>query len=429
MKRKLSICVFVFIFLVFGSGWAKEFHAGTDGEAPLVKLWERSYSTGFNWLMDLAIDSNDNIIVTGWNDGTATIKYDSDGEVLWTETDSSVESAWAVTIDSSDNIIVGATKSIDFYTIDFCTIKYSPDGDIVEPWPKSYDNSGNADSVRSVACDGDDNIIVLGETYRTDIPCSPYWLLVKYDKDGKELWNKTFTNSAYDALYSEAVVVDSNNNIVLAGYARIGSYPFEIITDIIIMKCTVDGDMFWQEPIVYHSVSGNSYANALCVDKDDNIMIAGKRNDYLYVQKYDAAGTFIWDVEETSAPSAAYAITTNKNDRILVGGTIQGTEEEKDMNYMICYDASGNKLWDFAHNPTQWRDAIYGLAVDSDNNIGVGSFTDGVYLTEKYKYMACEGDIDKDRDVDGSDLAQLAADPGLLQLSLFAADFGRTDCL
>ena len=106
MKRKLSIVVSLVVFLVFGFGWAKKFHAGTDGEAPLVKLWEQSYSTGYNWLMDLAIDSNDNIIATGWNHGTATIKYNSDGEVVWIETDSSVDSAWAVTIDSLDNIIV-----------------------------------------------------------------------------------------------------------------------------------------------------------------------------------------------------------------------------------------------------------------------------------------------------------------------------------
>ena len=32
MKRKLSICVFVFIFSVFGSGWAKEFHVTTAAE-------------------------------------------------------------------------------------------------------------------------------------------------------------------------------------------------------------------------------------------------------------------------------------------------------------------------------------------------------------------------------------------------------------
>jgi hypothetical protein len=39
------------------------------------------------------------------------------------------------------------------------------------------------------------------------------------------------------------------------------------------------------------------------------------------------------------------------------------------------------------------------------------------------------GDKDKDGDVDGTDLAELVANPDLLDLSAFAADFGGADCL
>jgi hypothetical protein len=39
------------------------------------------------------------------------------------------------------------------------------------------------------------------------------------------------------------------------------------------------------------------------------------------------------------------------------------------------------------------------------------------------------GDFEDDGDVDGSDLAELAANPGPLYLSSFAAaEFGRTNC-
>lgn len=38
-----------------------------------------------------------------------------------------------------------------------------------------------------------------------------------------------------------------------------------------------------------------------------------------------------------------------------------------------------------------------------------------------------EGDFDKDGDVDGSDLAALAADPSLMDLSAFAANFGKSN--
>ena len=40
----------------------------------------------------------------------------------------------------------------------------------------------------------------------------------------------------------------------------------------------------------------------------------------------------------------------------------------------------------------------------------------------------CEGDFDEDYDVDGSDLAALAAIPALLGLDRFGAEFGQIDC-
>ena len=40
----------------------------------------------------------------------------------------------------------------------------------------------------------------------------------------------------------------------------------------------------------------------------------------------------------------------------------------------------------------------------------------------------CEGDFDNDGDVDGVDLARLAKNPSLLDLAVFAVEFGRIDC-
>jgi len=40
----------------------------------------------------------------------------------------------------------------------------------------------------------------------------------------------------------------------------------------------------------------------------------------------------------------------------------------------------------------------------------------------------CEGDFDDDGDVDGVNLAILARNPSLLDLAVFAVEFGRIDC-
>ena len=47
----------------------------------------------------------------------------------------------------------------------------------------------------------------------------------------------------------------------------------------------------------------------------------------------------------------------------------------------------------------------------------------------RFSFAACEGNLSgNDNDVDGSDLAVLIGNPGLLNLSIFAEDFGRTGC-
>lgn len=44
------------------------------------------------------------------------------------------------------------------------------------------------------------------------------------------------------------------------------------------------------------------------------------------------------------------------------------------------------------------------------------------------KLRLCKGDFDGDGDVDGSDLADLTANPALIDIVKFAQEFGRTDC-
>ncbi len=63
---------------------------------------------------------------------------------------------------------------------------------------------------------------------------------------------------------------------------------------------------------------------------------------------------------------------------------------------------------------------IYGN--ESENSIELRS--SGVASKSDF----CEGDFWPEGDVDGSDLAELVANPALLDLSTFAAEFGRTDC-
>lgn len=69
-------------------------------------------------------------------------------------------------------------------------------------------------------------------------------------------------------------------------------------------------------------------------------------------------------------------------------------------------------------------DCVDECVLDDDipGDVPVGTITGTIV-------SGCAGDLDWDGDVDGSDLAQLAASPDLLSLlSSFADEFGRTNC-
>ncbi|MDL1982896.1 MAG: hypothetical protein LWX54_01670 [Deltaproteobacteria bacterium] len=59
----------------------------------------------------------------------------------------------------------------------------------------------------------------------------------------------------------------------------------------------------------------------------------------------------------------------------------------------------------------------------TNNNVNIKAGLDSIYQPP-----ICPADFDSDGDVDGSDLARLAANPSLLDVFSFAAHFGRTGC-
>jgi hypothetical protein len=85
-----------------------------------------------------------------------------------------------------------------------------------------------------------------------------------------------------------------------------------------------------------------------------------------------------------------------------------------------------------------WAGGIYEAWSQSDfaNSLSVDSITvppgvtwtsvSGVFLTQSVG--SCRGDFDGDGDVDGTDSVILILDPDQLDLILFAAQFGRSDC-
>ena len=66
----------------------------------------------------------------------------------------------------------------------------------------------------------------------------------------------------------------------------------------------------------------------------------------------------------------------------------------------------------------------YYIAVTAYNEFGESDFSEELI----YSAYACNADIDFDGDIDGSDLVLYTEDPMGLNLDIFLAKFGLTDC-
>ncbi|MCZ2442986.1 MAG: hypothetical protein LC101_04335 [Flavobacteriales bacterium] len=129
-RMKKITFLFIFFFILSLSNVY-----GADGDL----IWERRYD---NLRIDVgysvAVDSNNNVIVTGKSQSTSspfnhcyyTIKYDSNGNLIWGKRFGNFNSnrAYGVAVDSNNNIIVtgyirdGSSDT----TKDYYTIKYDP---------------------------------------------------------------------------------------------------------------------------------------------------------------------------------------------------------------------------------------------------------------------------------------------------------------
>lgn len=172
----------------------------------------------------VATDDEQNIYVTGESQGTvgfqdyATVKYDKEGNQIWVRRYDGFghnrDVPTGIAVDGEGNIIVtGRAQGVKKKKADhFVTIKYNPDGDTL--WTTAWWNHGGITSVPNVLrIDKDDNIIIAGGAE----PFGGMFCRV-LDKDGQLVWERSAKYEGED-IFAEAhgMDVDANGNIYVAG--------------------------------------------------------------------------------------------------------------------------------------------------------------------------------------------------------------------
>lgn len=354
----------------------------------------------------VAIDSSDNIYITGTSQGANVFgknatsgttddifvaKLNSSGVIQWVYAAGGTgrDRGRKIALDSSGNIYVTGYywSTVDFGggnvtsngNWDAFLLKLDSSGTF--QWVKSYGSNYN-DLGRDVAIDSNDNIYMLGN-YRYTVDFgggdeinnnNSDIFLVKFNSSGVFQW--VYTAGASESDDSRALALDSNDNLYITGSFRDtvnfggGNITAANLDDLFILKLNSSGAY---QNIYTSNIFTTQKGKGLAVDSSGNIYATGtfsgtvdfgggnitsSGND-IYLLKLNSSFAFQWvkrfAVDNGSTGQAlGLAVTVDEDGNVYSVGQIGGSVDfgggtinfgSQDDAYIVKYDSSGSFQW------------------------------------------------------------------------------------
>ena len=357
----------------------------------------------------VAIDSSDNIYITGTSEGTNIFgknvtsgttrdifvaKLNSSGVVQWVYTvgGTGADRGRKIALDSSGNIYVAGyyENTVDFGggnitsngSWDAYLLKLNSSGTF--QWVKSYGASSN-DLGRDVAIDSNDNIYLTGNFRGTvdfgggDVSSNPstnaYIFLVKFNSSGVFQWVYTAGGTGVDDVRSLAL--DSSDNPYITGSFQStvnfggGNTTAANTNDLFILKLNSSGAY---QNIYTSNIDTSQKGKGLAVDSSGNVYATGifqntvnfgggeiisSQRD-IYLLKLNSSLAFQWVKRFAGyhngslSTSLGAAVTVDEDGNVYSVGQISGTYNlggimqvsggNKDA-FIVKHDASGTFQW------------------------------------------------------------------------------------
>jgi len=389
------------------------------------------------------------LTATGSTDGFI-VKYNSSGDVTWATkiSGSSSDTVYGIAIDSENNILVSGTVNgaVTIYNSDGSSgatltatgndgiiVKYDSSGTVT--WATKIGGS-SGDQGNGIAIDSANNILATGyfqgttTFYNSDgssgatlTATSIDGFIVKYDSSGTVTWVTKISGSSTDT--GIGIATDSANNVLATGYFQgtatfynsDGSSGVTLTaagsTDAFIVKYDTSGTVTWATKI------GGSQAdagNGIAIDSENNILATGyfRGTTIFYnsdgssgatltatgstdgfIVKYNSSGTITWATKMGgSSTDEGRGIAIDSANNVLVTGYFQGTATFYNSNgstgatltatgdsdgFIVKYNSSGTITWVTKISGSS-GDQGNGIAIDSANNILATGYFQGTTI-------------------------------------------------
>ncbi|MCA9291199.1 MAG: hypothetical protein KDA25_08720 [Phycisphaerales bacterium] len=305
-----------------------------DGSLLWFNAWD-SPTLGNDYGAAAALDASGNLHVAGYYYGgpagitIAVLKYDPAGALLWWRnywltSGNASHIANAIAVDDTGHVYIAGYSSIAGTNGNTLLLKYDADGDLI--WTRHYNGPANSwDQGRLLALDGAGNAIMAGRTV-VSAPSNDDIGIWKYAPNGDLLWFRTFgpAVSTWDA--ASGIAIGPDDSVHLAGWGRPGGNGTEL--DAVILKYDADGTLEW-ESWYAGAAAGEDQFHAMTVDDAGNTYATGASfvDDYsrqFLTVKVDASGVQQWVRlfgEPIDASDEATQLVIDDAGNVLVGGS------------------------------------------------------------------------------------------------------------
>lgn len=265
MKKQTNLFLLLVLLFSFNS-FSQDIH--------FIKSYGNS---GYDFGRDIKQDLDTGYIATGssssFSSGTADaflLKVDSLGNFKWSYNYGGQETDWgesvAITNDSS-YAIGGYTNSFGAGGFDFYLVRADKDGTPL--WEKTYGGS-DWDKAHSIIQLADSGFVLVGETYSYGNGNADIYI-VRTDKFGDTLWTRTYGGPQDDL--GNAVILDGDSLVIAGGTESFGNG----MSDGIILKYHINGTFGWNKIV---GKERNDYFTSIESNQNGEYFLAGTRLYY-----------------------------------------------------------------------------------------------------------------------------------------------------
>ncbi len=268
-------------------------------------------------------------------------------------------------------VVVGQCRSYGKGRDDVLAMKVDAHGKTL--WKKTFGRK-RKDIAYDVTRTADGNFVAVGESRSFSKEGDPDLYVVKFDPDGRLIWEKTFGGDRADR--GKSVVATGDGGVLIAGTSEsFGDSYF----DAYIVKVDKNGKEEWAKVL---GGDRDDIANGIALTADGGFVIVGVSESYgigskdMYIVRFDKHAKQLWTkiFGEDSEDVATDVVATKDGGCVITGKTKSFGSKRFDVS-VVKLAANGKTLWHrlFGYKEKEWANAI---AKTDDGGFMIAGTTD-----------------------------------------------------